>query len=170
MENCETLVFLLPGIAVGIHKTILIFNTNPDSPHDPISVISPEAFVGYADSHIPIVLAYNLVHFESMHPVSSNDIKVTINLTQSYLNVDYIFKHGDINDLIKLEPSKGSESNRVPDENVPQSFNDNSFSFTSDGKTFEVPMDENGVMQCPVCKKTFKDSGHIRRTRETVTV
>ena len=53
---------ILPGIAVGVHKQILIFNTHPDSPHDPISVIHPQAFGGYSDSNIPIILAYNLVH------------------------------------------------------------------------------------------------------------
>ena len=64
---------MLPAIAVGVHKIILVFNTNIDSPHDPISVISAANFGGYVDSDIPIVLAYNLSHFESMHPVSLDD-------------------------------------------------------------------------------------------------
>ena len=158
---------ILPGIANGIHKKILVFNTNPNSPHDPISVISPENFGGYADSQIPIVLAYNLVHFESMHPVSSKDIEGTINLMQSYLNGDYIFNHGDINDLIALEPSKAPESNNVPDKNVQQSFDDNSFSFKSDEKLFVVTMDENGVMLCPVCNKKFQRlRPHLKNKRE----
>ena len=74
---------ILPAISVGIHKQILIFNTSPNSPHDPISVVSPEAFGGYSDSPIPIVLAYNLVHFESLHPVSNEDIDATIDLSSS---------------------------------------------------------------------------------------
>ena len=68
---------LLPAISVGVHKQILIFNTNENSPHDPISVISPEEFGGYKDSDIPVILAYNLAHFESMHPNSNEDIQRT---------------------------------------------------------------------------------------------
>ena len=64
---------VLPAIAVGIHKLILVFNTNINSPHDPISVISPVNFGGYLDSEIPIILVYNLVHFESMHPSFEKD-------------------------------------------------------------------------------------------------
>ena len=65
---------LLPAISVGIHKQILIFNTHVDSPHDPISVISPASFGGFHDTEVPIILANNMVHFESMHPNSDEDI------------------------------------------------------------------------------------------------
>ena len=41
---------MLPAISVGIHKYILVFNTNEETPHDPISVISPMQFGGYLDN------------------------------------------------------------------------------------------------------------------------
>ena len=37
------------------------------------------------DTEIPRIVAYNLVHYQSLHPVDKNDIKETINLTQSYI-------------------------------------------------------------------------------------
>ena len=48
---------LLPAIAVGVHKNILVFNTNVQTPHDPISVISPLNFGGYVDSQDPVIIA-----------------------------------------------------------------------------------------------------------------
>ena len=75
---------LLPAISVGTHKQILIFNTNENSPHDPISVIFPESFGGHKDTEIPIILAYNLSHFESMHPGSNEDIQKSIDIINDY--------------------------------------------------------------------------------------
>ena len=52
---------MLPGIACGIRKYILIFNTSPNSPHDPIYVVDPRKFDVQPDTSIPIILAYNQV-------------------------------------------------------------------------------------------------------------
>ena len=35
---------MLPGIACGVRKLLLIFNTDPQSPHDPIYVVDPRQF------------------------------------------------------------------------------------------------------------------------------
>ena len=35
-------------------------------------VIRPEEFGGVKDSDIPVVLAYNQVHYESLHPRGQN--------------------------------------------------------------------------------------------------
>jgi hypothetical protein len=51
---------MLPGIACGVRKILLIFNTSTDSPHDPIYVVNPSQFNVLADTETPIVLAYNL--------------------------------------------------------------------------------------------------------------
>ena len=48
---------MLPGIACGIRKFLLIFNTNPESAHDPIYVVDPRLFNVQADSSVPIILA-----------------------------------------------------------------------------------------------------------------
>ena len=65
--------FILPSVACGIKKKILIFNTNVDFPREPVTVINPADFQVEPTSDNPIVLAYNLVHYESLHPVSSID-------------------------------------------------------------------------------------------------
>ena len=78
---------MLAGIASGIRKRILVFNTNEniaDTGHDPVSVIDPIEHGGYVDSEVPVVIAYDLVHFESLHPVDMQDIEKTINLIRSY--------------------------------------------------------------------------------------
>ena len=59
---------MLPGIACGVRKFLLIFNTNLNTPHDPIYVLNPSKFNVTADTEIPIVLAYNQSHYESMEP------------------------------------------------------------------------------------------------------
>ena len=58
---------MMAGIACGTRKLILIFNTHELTPHDPISVIDPTDYGGTKDSDIPVVLAYDLVHYESLH-------------------------------------------------------------------------------------------------------
>ena len=65
---------MLPGIACGIKKYLLIFNTNLESPHDPIYVIDPNKFDVAANDPIPIVLAYNISHYESIYPCTDHDI------------------------------------------------------------------------------------------------
>ena len=58
---------MIVGIACGVEKRILIFNTNENinkTGHDPISVVDPRDYGGSVNSHIPVVLSYDLVHFE----------------------------------------------------------------------------------------------------------
>ena len=59
---------MLFGIACGIKKVILTFNTSLNFPHDPIYVCDPRKFGVEPDTDIPVVLAYNLSHYESMQP------------------------------------------------------------------------------------------------------
>ena len=91
---------MLPGIANGVHKKILIFNTNLESPHDPISVIDPLNFGGYIDSNTPVILAYDLSHFESLHPCNEADVQKSIELVECYQNGDYGYKRSDIPMLV----------------------------------------------------------------------
>ena len=53
---------MLPGIACGVQNYLLIFNTSPNSPHDPIYVVDPRKFDVEPDTDIPIILAYNQVY------------------------------------------------------------------------------------------------------------
>ena len=97
---------MLPGIACGIRKLLLIFNTNSDSPHDPIYVVDPRQFNREPDSIIPIILAYNHSHYESMHPCTNADIKASMDLVTEYLENRYRYSKRDFPFLLGLEDKK----------------------------------------------------------------
>ena len=80
--------FVIYGIASGCQKNILIFNTSSTA-HCPIYVIDPKKFGGEINSDIPVVLAYNGSHYESLHPVSEEDVERTKHLVKSYLDGSY---------------------------------------------------------------------------------
>ena len=90
---------VIHAIARGCHKDILIFNTNLAAA-DPIYVIKAEEFGGYTDSDIPVVVGYNQVHYESLHPANPSDIEKTKHLVNSYIDGSYQFKKNDIQFLI----------------------------------------------------------------------
>ena len=94
---------MLPGIACGIRKYILIFNTNPDSPHEPIYVVDPSNFDVMPDNEIPVVLAYNMSHYESMEPCSEADISATIDIVKAYKEGRYRYTRQDIPRLINTQ-------------------------------------------------------------------
>ena len=109
---------MMAGIACGVRKIILIFHTNEGiarTGHDPIAVIDPRDYGGEIDSDIPVVVAYNLVHYESLEPVCADDVRETIKLVSSYIakpsryKEEYGFSGKDISYLVS------------PKENVPKS-------------------------------------------------
>ena len=109
---------MMPGIACGVGKRILIFNTNMNittTGHDPISVVDPRDYGSDIDSEIPVVLAYNLVHFESLHPVDESDIEETIKLTNSYSAGGYKDEYGFTRFDIPYLVSKSSQESE-PDQ------------------------------------------------------
>ena len=85
---------MMVGIACGVRKRILIFNTHTNTTHDPISVVDPRDYGGEIDSEIPVVVAYNLVHFESLHPANEKDIQETVKLVNSYSTGSYEEDYG----------------------------------------------------------------------------
>ena len=93
---------MLFGIACGIKKFVLIFNTSLESPHDPIYVCDPRKFGVMPDTDIPVVLAYNMSHYESLHPSSNSDISKTSQLVQQYLEGGYGFGRKDLPFLLDL--------------------------------------------------------------------
>ena len=92
---------LMQAISRGTRKQILIFNTNMGSPNDPIVVVRPEQFGGVSDSTVPVVVAYNGVHFESLHPVGEENIEKTKDLCQQYLAGQYTLTSRDIERMTK---------------------------------------------------------------------
>ena len=93
--------FVMHGIARGCKKDILIFNTSHEA-WDPIYVIRASRFGGQTDSDIPVVLAYNQMHYESLHPHSVEDINKTKDLVNAFTNGDYSYAKKDIPYLIEI--------------------------------------------------------------------
>ena len=100
---------MLPGIACGIRKYLLIFNTDPQSPHDPIYVVDPRQFNTEPSTAIPIILGYNQSHYESLHPCTNADILASINLVTEYLENRYRFSKQDLPFLIGLDGYNSSD-------------------------------------------------------------
>ena len=94
---------MLLGIACGSRKVLLIFNTSLDSPHDPVYVCDPRKFGVVPDTEIPVVLAYDLSHYESLHTVGDADILSTVNLVGEYLNGNYAFGKVDLPNLLCID-------------------------------------------------------------------
>ena len=93
---------IIPAIGCGLQKILLIFNTNHNIAHDPISVIDPTAYGIHPSTSIPVIVAYNGVHYESLHPISDADIRRSMEIVKEYQNGSYHFTHNDLPDLIKL--------------------------------------------------------------------
>ena len=117
---------MLAGIACGIRKILLIFNTNPDTPHDPIYVVNPSQFNVQADSEIPIVLAYNMSHYESMEPCKDLDIQATIDLVNEYQEGRYRYGKKDIPFLFAQmqHPDDANNNSRIGRQETKQSEGD----------------------------------------------
>ena len=93
---------IIPSIACGIKKIFLIFNTNTKHPRDPITVVDPVQFGVEPTSKVPVVLAYDLVHYESIHPVSSADDMKCIELVNKVKSGKYTFTFKDLPSLVDL--------------------------------------------------------------------
>ena len=92
---------MIPGIACGARKILLIFNTNFESSHDPLYAVDPRKFNVEPDTDIPIVLAYNQSHYESLIPKSESDIRRTVHLANSYLEGKYTLTRTDFLNLVE---------------------------------------------------------------------
>ena len=78
--------YILPTIAHCTQKDILIFNTELKGTFDPIFVVEASSLGGRsANSRIPVLLAYNQFHYESLIPNTQEDELLTIQLKESYL-------------------------------------------------------------------------------------
>ena len=93
-----------------IEKENFDFNTNEEYPHDPISVINPSSYDVNPDSEIPLILAYNMWHYESIEPVGQNDIKETVNLVKTYEAGNYKFSRKDFSYLFNKQMTISKET------------------------------------------------------------
>ena len=93
--------YVLYAIAKGCKKNILVFNTSVHA-SDPIYVIRGTEYGGSIDSDIPVVIAYNQAHYESLHPKSLEDIEKTKHLVNVYSEGNYEYSKKDIPYLISF--------------------------------------------------------------------
>ena len=165
---------MMASIACGVRKIVLIFHTNEDiskTGHDPISVIDPRDYGGYIDSEIPVIVAYNLVHYESLEPLCDDDINETVKLVRSYIAKpskymeEYGFSGKDISYLISQSeslPKSSLESMSSPGktqekETKSKSLNDSSneiAGFIYEDILFKETGD--GKVICGVCEVDCK--------------
>ena len=111
---------LIQAISRGAKKMILIVNTDINSTNDPVVVVSPETFGGERDSDLPVIVAYNGHHYESLEPCDADSNAATKVLCEKYKNGEYKFKRADIETFVipyntteKKQRSRGTPSNHA---------------------------------------------------------
>ena len=100
---------MLFAIACGVRKFLLIFNTNLNTPHDPIYVCDPQKFGVQPSTCVPLVLAYDMAHYESLCPITSLDVQRSTELVEAYLKGNYKFSRQDLPFLLSLDEAKKDE-------------------------------------------------------------
>ena len=157
---------MMAGIACGVRKRILIFNTHEETKHDPISVVDPRDYGGDMDSEIPVVVAYNLVHFESLHPVNEKDIQETVKLVESYSSgnykEDYGFTKQSMPFLVSTKKTSGKEREphqiQSPPKKKPKCFKTGQTKVADAAqknyKNKEATADDPGQSEIPPTKKS----------------
>ena len=89
--------FVLPAVAHCTQKDILIFNGDECLNPDPVYVIEASRLGNrQANTDIPVVLAYNGTHYESLLPYTESDTQKSVSLKRQVLNNEYSIKKGDI--------------------------------------------------------------------------
>ena len=124
--ECDFGDFVPHAIAHCIQKDILIFNSHICVNRDPIYVVEASKLDNRtANTPIPIILAYNGVHYESLLPMKEEDIEKSIALKIQYINNQYTFTKNDIpvfqslqeNQAQKHSNSKFANKKSMPDVN-----------------------------------------------------
>ena len=145
------------------------------------------------DDNTPVVVAYNLVHYESFHPVHKKDIEETIKLTNAYIAKPsryeelYSFTSNDMayltsssicnpieeTEIFQEEMAKTNHKKKLEDladkgnlnnQHKPESFNKLAkFLFVKGSVKFEEI--EEGKIQCGGCKEIFsRILGHLTKS------
>ena len=87
---------MLPAIAHCTKKDVLIFNTSPRA-HAPIFVVEASTLGQRPpNTEIPVLLAYDQSHYESLVPDTEEDIRRTVELKNRFLEGTYTKSVGEI--------------------------------------------------------------------------
>ena len=71
-----------------------------NTPDDPIYIVDPRKFNVTPDTEVPVILAYNGSHYESLVPQTEIDEKMSVNLVMTYLEGRYRYRKTDISYLL----------------------------------------------------------------------
>ena len=104
--------------AHSLRKDVLIFNTNHAFANEPISVISADQFdpTNQRDTEVPVVLASNGNHFESLIPKTIEDIQKTVKLVKDYKTGKYVIPRELKNQYKKKELLNAENTNEKVQE------------------------------------------------------
>ena len=155
---------MIPGISYTLSKNILIINTKPQElSKEPITLICPETFGGNSNTEIPLLLAYNGVHFEGMVPESTEDIRRSEELVRDIKKNEYFTRASDIPCLLQLisqkernlsktifdSPAKKRTKSKSHDQNALQKQVHEANSMQSES------VNEAGKKKCLCCKTSI---------------
>ena len=157
---------MMGGIACGIRRKILIFNTSENLLHDPISVVDPECYDSRIkiDTETPVVVVYNNYHYENLLPVDEQDRQETIRLVDSYIKDRYKEEYGftkkDITYLISPSPRNTRQGIKCPQQDSAKSNTNSKLRAMYPGKIKQSKQSYNLVNQEVQNKKSkFESEG-----------
>ena len=128
---------VIPCIAIGMKRNLLIFNTNPHSLREPVTLIKPAQFGVMPSIDNPIVLAYNMNHYESMHPKSDADDLKCLTLLNLIIEGHYPYSYNDLPRLV--------DSNEIPADFLVNNDVERTDTY-SEKLTKKVMIDSNKIM------------------------
>ena len=106
--QCQAGDLMAPGLALALHKNILVFNTSPDAA-TPITVHMASQLGGSTTTDIPILLCYSDHHYEGLLPTSQQAQQRTVELVQQLSP-----QQREAPDVICPEPGKRQRREEPP--------------------------------------------------------
>ena len=104
------------GIMHCLKKNALIFNTNRDRSHGPLTVIRGDFFGGELDNTIPLVLVYDGGHYESLIPKEEDDVRKTTYIVDMWNSFSGSDMYGHLAGLDWFTQGVGAEKEKDKEE------------------------------------------------------
>ena len=148
---------VLPGIAHCIGKDIIIINTSSQVRWCIQVVLASSLKGNHATTDIPIIVAYNQVHYEGLVPNTDEDIRKSIELKHSFLS-NAIVEKVDSNPTLRQIYNIPSQASFADVLKLPCNKNEESCN-----KVFTENMEIKNVKQV---RKTFASKRHMDDNRD----
>ena len=107
---------MMIGIMHCLKKNALIFNTNRDRSHGPLTVIRGDFFGGELDNTIPLVLVYDGGHYESLIPKEEDDVRKTTYIVDMWNSFSGSDMYGHLAGLDWFTQGMGAEKEKDKEE------------------------------------------------------